>query len=318
MFALPTAWTASKVADFVGGCTVAGRTDIAVEGIAPIADAGPGCLSFCSATEMASARTQVAKASPNSIILVASSLDWSGLSADRTLIIHPRPRYAFIKFASGTFSAADRIASGVSPLASVSGKAHIGKDVAIGPFTVIEDDARIGDGCQIGPQALIARGTHLGTGVMVQGRSTLGMVGTSNERDVDGSFIALPHLAGVRVGANCRIGASTTIARGTLRDTVIGEGSIIGSQVNIGHNCDIGRHCFIAAGAIMTGSSSLGDQSWLGPGAMLANRVCIGRDTIVAMGSVVVRDCGDGLYMAGNPARAVPHATRFNATGENN
>jgi maltose O-acetyltransferase len=49
----------------------------------------------------------------------------------------------------------------------------------------------------------------------------------------------------------------------------------------------------------------IGDNVWLGGGAIVLPGVTIGRDTVVGAGSVVTRDLPPGVVAAGNPARII-------------
>ncbi|WP_304610783.1 sugar O-acetyltransferase [Mumia sp. zg.B53] len=49
----------------------------------------------------------------------------------------------------------------------------------------------------------------------------------------------------------------------------------------------------------------IGDNVWLGGGVIVCPGVIIGRDTVVAAGSVVTRDLPAGVLAAGTPARVV-------------
>jgi len=50
---------------------------------------------------------------------------------------------------------------------------------------------------------------------------------------------------------------------------------------------------------------TLGDNVWLGGGAIVLPGVTIGADTVVGAGSVVTRDLPAGVLAVGNPARVV-------------
>jgi acetyltransferase-like isoleucine patch superfamily enzyme len=111
---------------------------------------------------------------------------------------------------------------------------------------------------------------------------------------------------------------------------------IIGDHTGIGHNCSftvgkeirIGKHCrfgsavavFDAPGhpadpvARLAGLPSadgevrpiaIGDNVWIGTGAVIFPGVTIGDGSIVAMGSVVMTDVPGNTMVAGNPARQV-------------
>ena len=111
---------------------------------------------------------------------------------------------------------------------------------------------------------------------------------------------------------------------------------VIGDSTGIGHNCSftvgkeirIGKHCrfgsavavFDAPGhpadpaARLAGLPSadgevrpvtIGDNVWIGTGAVIFPGVTIGDGSIVAMGSVVMTDVPGNTMVAGNPARQV-------------
>lgn len=50
---------------------------------------------------------------------------------------------------------------------------------------------------------------------------------------------------------------------------------------------------------------SIGDNAWLGGGAIVLPGVGIGEDTVVGAGAVVVHDLAAGVVAVGNPARVV-------------
>ena len=54
---------------------------------------------------------------------------------------------------------------------------------------------------------------------------------------------------------------------------------------------------------------SIGDNVWLGGGAIVCPGVSIGADTVVGAGSVVVDDLPPGVLAVGNPARVIRQLT---------
>jgi maltose O-acetyltransferase len=52
---------------------------------------------------------------------------------------------------------------------------------------------------------------------------------------------------------------------------------------------------------------TIGENAWLGGGAIVCPGVTIGANTVVGAGAVVVRDLPEGVVAVGNPARVVRH-----------
>lgn len=52
---------------------------------------------------------------------------------------------------------------------------------------------------------------------------------------------------------------------------------------------------------------TIGDDVWLGGGAIVCPGVTIGARTVIGAGSVVVRDLPEGVFAAGNPCRVIRH-----------
>ncbi|QYF96081.1 hypothetical protein KY495_15080 [Massilia sp. PAMC28688] len=52
----------------------------------------------------------------------------------------------------------------------------------------------------------------------------------------------------------------------------------------------------------------IGNNVWIGAGALILPGVTIGDHAIIGAGAVVTRDVADGVTVAGNPARAINKA----------
>jgi len=312
MFRLPNPVAVADLIAHSGDAVIFGNRDAMVQAVAPITTAQEGCLTFCSAVDAGVASEMVKATPPGVVVAVRPGLDLGDLATDRTLLATSEPRRWFIAAVRYLYPFEHDNFSGISPLAHVSASARVGDNVTIAPFAFVDDEVEIGNGCHIGSGVRIMAGTRLGERVSVQANSVIGMIGLAGERADRDNFIMQPHLAGVVVGDDCRIGPCTTIARGTLQDTLIGRGCIIGSQVNIAHNCTVGNDVLISVGVILTGSAIVEDCCWLAPGVTVANKVRLARWTTVGLGSVVVRDTATEDFVAGNPARLMPHRSRFN------
>lgn len=286
----------------LGKARVQGRASGArIEGVAPLHAALPGYLTFCSGQGQ-SAADRLAALPPGAVVLVAEE-NAAHVPSQCTAIVAPHPRYGFILAVRAMFPGPRLSFKGLSPLAAISATAKIGEGTTVSPFAVIEDDAEIGQSCIIYPGVHIARGVKLGHRVTVLSGTVIGCPGQASERDAIGVHQSLPHLAAVTVGTETTIGANSVIVQGSLGNTRIGSRCTIGNLVNVGHNAVVEDDCFVSAGTVIAGSAHLEPGAWLAPGVTVLNKIRIGSEAVVGLGSVVAKDLAGGAFYAGNPAR---------------
>ncbi len=119
----------------------------------------------------------------------------------------------------------------------------------------------------------------------------------------------------VRPPFHCDYGSNIRIGRGTFFNfgcvvldcnaVSIGEDVQIGPAVQIytpDHPLDARTR---RSGLESARPVTIGDNVWLGGGAIVCPGVTIGADTVVGAGSVVVRDLPPGVVAAGNPCRVL-------------
>jgi serine O-acetyltransferase len=75
----------------------------------------------------------------------------------------------------------------------------------------------------------------------------------------------------------------------------------IGKNLCVSHNVTIGR----AYKNGQIGRPTLGDNVWIGPGAVVVGKINIGNNVFIAPNSVVNIDVPDNAMVAGNPARYI-------------
>lgn len=104
-----------------------------------------------------------------------------------------------------------------------------------------------------------------------------------------------------------KIGQGTIILNNSvvLNDSVLEDNVIIQPFCVVGHDCIIGAHSVISAYVSQGGWSNIGKRTFVGMCVPIKNGINIGNDTIVSMGSVVVRNIPDNVIALGNPARAM-------------
>jgi acetyltransferase-like isoleucine patch superfamily enzyme len=133
---------------------------------------------------------------------------------------------------------------------------------------------------------------------------TIGGDGFSFEVDErNGNVVKLPHFGRVIIGDRVEIQSGTQIARGSLGDTIIEDDVKIDQLVHIAHNCHVKKGTLIPAGAMLAGSVTVGEYSWIAPETAIMNGATLGRCSMTGLGAVVTKDVGDNELVIGVPAR---------------
>jgi UDP-N-acetylglucosamine acyltransferase len=172
----------------------------------------------------------------------------------------------------------------IHPLAVVSPKAQIGRDVRIGPFAIVEDDVVIGDGCQLAGHAVVKNGT------------TLGPNNTVCESAVIGGLPQHVHcpaeIGRVEIGQGNTIREYVTIHRAMKPEvaTVLGDNNYLMVGTHVAHDCRVGNNVIMANGCMLGGHVSVDDRSFVS-GCVAVHQFCrIGRMAMVGGHAKVVRD----------------------------
>ena len=312
------------------GLELAGDPDLSVLGVATLAGATSGMLTFCTAPRY---RRLLAGTRATAVVLARDMLADCPVAA----LISPRPYADFARIAAALHPLPPVVA-GVADGASVDGSAAVAASAWIGPNAVIGPTAVIGERCSIGPNCVVEARARLGDDcrllagvtichdVMIGARcvfkpgAVVGSDGFGFAPDRDG-FVKVPHLGSVRLGDDVEVGANTTIDRGTIEDTIIDDGVKLDNQVQVGHNCRIGAHTVVAGCVGISGSSVIGRRCMLGGAVGIAGHLEIGDDVIVTGYSLVSHSLpGPGTYSSGMPAieaadwrRAVARLRRLDA-----
>lgn len=106
---------------------------------------------------------------------------------------------------------------------------------------------------------------------------------------------------GVHISQGCIISKGVVLTC----DISIGRHTIVNINANINHDCIIGTCVTIGPGVCIGGHVSIGDYAWIGLGTTIIHNIRIGGSSIIAAGSVVVRDIPDGVLAMGVPAKPV-------------
>ena len=98
---------------------------------------------------------------------------------------------------------------------------------------------------------------------------------------------------------------------------VIGDNVFIAPNVGIytaGHPIDVERRL---QGLEYAMPVTIGDNVWIGGGVSIIPGVNIGKNSVIAAGSVVIRDIPENVVAAGNPCKVIRKITEKDSTTTN-
>lgn len=312
------------------GGEVVGEPGREVAGLAPLDQAQPHQLAFLANPKYLS---QVETTQAGAVLIAPADLEKLGSREGRNFIVTPNP-YAYFARVAQLFIdlAAPKAPAGVHPSAVIDSSAQVAASAVIGPHVVIEAGAVIGEHVRIDANVTIGRGTRIDEGVhlypnvvvyhgckigpraIVHAGAVIGsdgfgfapdFVGEGDART--GSWVKIPQVGAVTIGADVEIGANTTIDRGAMADTIIEECVKIDNLVQIGHNCKVGAYTVIAGCAGIAGSTTIGRHCMIGGAVGIAGHVTLADYVIVTAKSGVSKSLlKPGMYTSAFPA--VGHA----------
>ncbi|MGD8450999.1 MAG: hypothetical protein PVJ57_04205 [Phycisphaerae bacterium] len=302
----PDGVRAAEIAAFLGrSCT--GDEQLIVREPRPVGELVPQALSFMKRYE--AAWVEGLRAAPATALIIAlESLREHCADLPQTFIYSPTPRLDFARAVWRFFppdeGAAGLPAQGIHPTAVVDPRAEIDPSVRIGAYAVI-------DRCRLGPNVIVHPHVHVFSHVEARANvilwhgCTIGTHGFGFELAPEGRWVRIPHLGGVLLEEDVEVFPHANIDQAAVGTTHVGQGTKIDHYCHIGHAVQIGRHAIITAGAILAGSSRVGDYTWIGPNSNVLNTKTVGRNVMVGMGSVVINDVPDDVIVAGVPAKVL-------------
>jgi UDP-N-acetylglucosamine acyltransferase len=183
----------------------------------------------------------------------------------------------------------------IDPRSNVSPKAHIGDNVAIGPFTTVEDDVLIGEGTTIAGNALIGTGARLGNACKIHHGAVVGHM--PQDLKYRGERTTC------EVGDRTVIREYATLHRGTGEGgrTTIGRDSFIMGYCHVAHDCRIGDHVIMSNAAMLAGHVIVEDYVIIGGITPVHQFVRIGKHSMIGGGLRVPKDVPPFVLAGGEP-----------------
>ncbi len=165
----------------------------------------------------------------------------------------------------------------ISPLAYVSPKAQIGKNVTIDAFAYIDDNVILGDNCHVFPHAVI--------GCVPQDLKF---------RDEETWTI---------IGDNCVLREFVTIHRGTASKgkTVVGKNNLIMAYCHVAHDCILHDNIIMSNATQLAGEVEVDDFAIIGGGTLVHQFSHIGGHVMIQGGSKINKDIPPFAIIARDP-----------------
>jgi UDP-3-O-[3-hydroxymyristoyl] glucosamine N-acyltransferase len=298
-----------ELAEKLGG-SFQGDPQTALRGIAPLASAGEGDLTFVTHPRYAA----LAQSTGASAILCDKEIP--GIEKPYLLVANP---YLVLAKAISLFHPTPARAPGIEAGARVAGSAQVdpsavvyagvtlsagarvGARSVLFPGVFLGDNASVGEDCLIYPNVTIRENCRIANRVILQPGVVIGSDGFGFAKDKE-KYVKIPQVGNVVIEDDVELGANVCVDRAVLGTTRIGEGTKLDNLIQVGHNVVIGRHGVIAAQTGIAGSTTIGDFTVMGGQVGLAGHLEIGDQVTLATRTGVMEDIPQkGLYW-GSPS----------------
>lgn len=165
----------------------------------------------------------------------------------------------------------------ISPLAYVSPKAQIGKNVTIDAFAYIDDNVILGDNCHVFPHAVIG---CIPQDLKFRGEETWTII-----------------------GENCVLREFVTIHRGTASKgkTVVGNNNLIMAYCHVAHDCILHDNIIMSNATQLAGEVEVDDFAIIGGGTLVHQFSHIGGHVMIQGGSKINKDIPPFAIIARDP-----------------
>lgn len=308
--------TVRDVARLVGG-TVHGDENQVITGISSLTEARTGDISFLANPKYESFLAETRATA----VLVAAPYPVSNV----VQIVVGNPDFTFARVVATYGPKAVPPPPGIHPTAVIGERVRLGRNVAIGAYTVLADgvtvgdntvlyphvylghEAQVGDDCMFYPQVTVRERCTLGSRVILHSGVVIGSDGFGYA-SVEGVHHKIPQVGIVVIEDDVEIGANTCLDRARFGRTRIGKGTKIDNLVQVAHNVECGHHCIFVGQCGIAGSTKIGNHVILSGQCGIGGHLTIGDHAIVTGKAGVSKNIPPHLVVRGTPAQEIKAA----------
>jgi UDP-N-acetylglucosamine acyltransferase len=187
----------------------------------------------------------------------------------------------------------------ISPLANISSKAQIGKNVTIEAFATVYDDVIIGDNTHIHPNAIIYPDTTIGNNCQIFPGALIGIVSQDLKYKGEKSKTV--------IGNNTIIREYATVHKGTADRmlTAIGDNCLIMAYAHVAHDCILGNNIILANYVGLAGHITIEDFVIIEGYTAIQQFITIGAHSFLAGASKVRKNVPPFIRVARDPLQYI-------------
>ncbi len=187
----------------------------------------------------------------------------------------------------------------ISPLANVSPKAKIGKNVTIEAFATVYENVEIGDNTFIHPNAVIYPDTIIGTDCQIYPGAIIGVVSQDLKYKGEKSKTI--------IGNNTIIREYATIHKGTADRmlTSVGNNCMLMAYSHVAHDCIIGNNVILANYVGLAGHVTIEDYVIAEGYTAIQQFVTVGAHSFLAASSLVRKNVPPFVRAAREPLQYI-------------
>lgn len=190
--------------------------------------------------------------------------------------------------------------SNIHPTAMIAQSASIDPSVLIGPYCIIGDNVNIGENTVLHSHVVIGKNTKIGRHNEIFQFASLGSDPQDLKYAGEETFL--------EIGDDNRIREACTFHRGTGDGgsfTKIGNNNLFMVNTHIAHDCVVGNNNVLANNVGIAGHVHIGNSVVVGGQSGIHQFCRIDDYSMVAAGTIIVKDVMAFAMVSGNPARTV-------------